>query len=420
MKFIDEANIKVIAGKGGDGVVSFRREAHVSRGGPDGGDGGNGGNVIFKGDSGINTLLNINFLKKVKAEDGQNGMNKNKYGRNGKDYYLSIPLGTLVYHNNNLIADIKEEKEYLIAKGGGGGRGNVKFKSARNNAPRLSDNGDLGEQLDLHLELQVLADIGFVGKPSAGKSQLLSVISNAKPKVASYSFTTLVPQLGLVRVNNRNSFVVADLPGLIKGASQGKGLGVQFLKHINRTKVIAHIIDMGTKDKNPIEDFKQIKKELKEYSKLLMKRETIIVANKSDFPNFKSNLKEFKMKNPKLKVIEISALKQQGIETLKKELYDVLQKAKPIKLEKKQKERTIEFEDDITIQNPYAGFYEVGGTEVKRIYHKIPLNTDANINRFNKKLKDIGLWDELKKRKIKDGDIVRIYGFEFEWWGDDE
>jgi len=414
MRFIDETKLKVAAGNGGNGIVSFRREAHVSRGGPDGGDGGRGGNVIFHGEPGINTLLNIHLLRHIKAEDGKNGMTKNAYGRKGKDYILKVPLGTLVYENDRLLCDIKEEKDYIIAKGGKGGKGNTKFKSSKNTAPRISENGDPGESFDLRLELQVLADVGFVGMPSAGKSQMLSVISNAKPKVASYPFTTINPKLGLVKVKN-NSFVVADLPGLIKGAAQGKGLGHEFLRHINRSKVIAHIIDMGSPDKDPINDYKQIREELISYSPKLGKRATVIIANKKDLKDFMTNLKEFKKKFPNLKIVETSGITKEGIEEMKALLYKTLKGASDIIIETKETEKTITLKDDVIVTKEHEGLYEVSGIQVKRIYDKIPLSTDANFNRFNKLMKDIGVWSKLRELGVKDGDFVRIYEYEFEW-----
>ena len=292
MKFIDQAKISILAGNGGNGIISFRREANVDRGGPDGGDGGNGGNIYFQGDNGMNTLLPFHYQTKYKAQNGENGKTKNAYGANGNDLIIKVPIGTMIINevNNDLLADIIDEKLYLVAKGGIGGKGNTKFKSSRNTAPRICENGTKGQQYDLILNLKVLADIGFIGKPCAGKSSLLSKISNAKPKIADYDFTTLVPQLGLVNYKDY-SYVVADLPGLIEFASKGKGLGTQFLKHIERCKVIAHIIDFGNENKDPITDYLIINKELKSYNLFLEKLPQIVIANKSDLEFFYKNLK---------------------------------------------------------------------------------------------------------------------------------
>ena len=415
MKFLDEAKLEIYAGNGGNGIVSFRREAHVSKGGPDGGDGGNGGSIYFVGTPGINTLFSLKMMKIIRGNNGENGRSKNQFGAAGKDIFIKIPLGTVVYDKDKLICDVTEAKEYLIAKGGKGGRGNTKFKSSRNQAPKLSENGTKGEKFEAHLTLKVLADIGLVGKPSAGKSTILSKISNAKPKIAAYSFTTLNPQLGLVN-NGNNSFVVADLPGLIKGAAIGKGLGFEFLKHIERCRVIAHIIDFGDPSKDPIMDFEQIKQELYKYKMGLENRQKIIVANKSDLDAFKKNLKKFKNKYPDLTIVEISAMKEKNIQLLKTKLYEAYKKSEELKYESKtQKEVTIELEDDVIIVKPYEGMFEVSGIAVERIYNKIPLNTFDNIQRFNKLIKNIGVWNQLIKAGIKNGDQVRIFDYELEW-----
>ncbi|WP_033161272.1 GTPase ObgE [[Mycoplasma] collis] len=417
MKFVDEVKIKVIAGKGGDGIISFRREAHVDRGGPDGGDGGDGGSIYFVGHPGKNTLLHLYLQKTIKGYDGEKGRRKNQYGARGKDVYIDVPLGTLVYENNNLMHDIIEQRPYLIAKGGKGGKGNTKFKSSRNTAPKLCENGDLGEKFDLKLTLKVLADVGFVGKPSAGKSTILSQISNAKPKIANYDFTTLVPQLGLVKYFD-NSFVVADLPGLIKGASEGKGLGHQFLKHIERCKIIAHVIDFGSNEKDPISDFEQINNELSQYNLQLAKREQIVVANKSDLEHFSQKVNEFKKQFPKIKIVEISALEKNNIENLKQILWDSLSKTKIDVLEKTYSEINIKLENWHEIKKIHEGLFEIIGPEIEKIYHKIPLVSHDNLIRFNYQLKKLGVWDELVKLKINVGDTVRILDYEFTWEDD--
>jgi GTP-binding protein len=390
MKFLDQIKIQVQGGKGGNGIISFRREFRVDKGGPDGGDGGHGGSIFFVGDTGLNTLFKLNFLKIIKGNDGEDGKGKNQNGAKGKDIFIKVPIGTIVKSKNKIIVDIIKNKPYLIAQGGRGGKGNAKFKSSKNIVPRLSENGDLGEKLKLELTLKVLADVGFVGKPSSGKSTLLSKISNAKPKIANYSFTTLIPQLGIVN-NEKKSYVVADLPGLIEGAALGKGLGHEFLKHIERCKIIAHIIDFGSKNKNPINDYKIINKELKSYSLDLENRKKIIIANKMDLEEFQENLKKFKNKYKNLKIIKISALKEKNINILKNKLYEEILKINEIKFKEKNKEITIELIDDFEIKIPYIGSFDIIGSKIKKIYDRIPLNSYDNLRRFNKKMKSIGL-----------------------------
>ncbi|TNK81836.1 GTPase ObgE [Mycoplasmopsis pullorum] len=415
-RFIDEVYIQLKAGKGGDGMISFRREAHVDKGGPDGGDGGRGGNIYFVADPGKNTLLSFYKSKHITAKDGVKGGPKNLYGANAEDTYIKVPVGTLVYNKNKLVADIIEEnKPYLVAAGGKGGRGNTKFKTSRNTAPRICENGLPGEKYEARIVLKILSDVGVVGKPSAGKSTFLSVISNAKAKIADYDFTTLVPQLGMVEYHE-NSFTVADLPGLIKGASLGKGLGIQFLKHIERCRVIAHIIDFGSEEKNPIEDYEVINNELKNYDLKLEKKTQVIIANKSDLPSFEKHFEEFSQKYPDLKVIKISAINKENLNSVKDALWNAIieNKATPVE-EQEDPEITIEYEPDYEISIPYRGHFEITGKKVEELYHKIPLNSYDNLLRFNNILKKIGVWDELIKNDIAPGDTVRIYGYEFQW-----
>lgn len=417
-RFIDEIKIMLKAGKGGDGMISFRREAHVDKGGPDGGDGGRGGNIYFIGDSGKNTLLNLYGNKKIIAEDGVNGGPKNLYGAVGKDTYIKVPLGTIVYKDNSIVADIITEEPYLVAKGGIGGRGNAKFKTARNTAPKIKENGTKGESYNAHIVLKVMSDVGVVGKPSAGKSTLLSAISNAKAKIAEYEFTTLVPQLGLVKYHD-NSFTVADLPGLIKGASLGKGLGIQFLKHIERCKVIAHIIDFGSETKNPIEDYETINEELKNSRMNLENKAQLVIANKNDLSDFEEHYKKFHKKYPKVKIVKISAILQENLDEVKKELWKIIEaeKAKPVVEVSEDKIVEIKMEEDYIITQPYAGCFEISGKKVEDIYQRVPLVSYDNLLRFNNLMKKIGLWDDLVKRGINPGDTVRICGYEFEWDG---
>ncbi|CAC13526.1 GTP-BINDING PROTEIN [Mycoplasmopsis pulmonis] len=415
MKFIDEITLNVKAGKGGNGMIAFRREAHVDRGGPSGGDGGNGGNIYFVGDLGKNTLLHLYLQKSIVGNNGVNGGRKNLYGAAGEDKFIKVPVGTVVYEGQKVIADIVEEKPYLIAKGGRGGRGNTKFKTAKNKAPRISENGLPGESKKLTLVLKVLADVGFVGKPSAGKSTLLSVISNAKPTIADYDFTTLVPQLGLVKYFD-NSFVVADLPGLIKGAHQGKGLGIRFLKHIERCKVIANVIDFGDENKNPLQDYQEIRNELKLYNLNLEEKDEVIVANKKDQECFEKKLEEFSKHYPNKKIIAISALKQENLDKLKEALWQSVKNTKDIVFELSEDEEVfINFEADFNVVHLGEGQYLVEGPKIHHFYQRIPLNTHDNLMRFNLILKKMGVWDELIKQGIQIGDSVKIYDYEFVW-----
>nr|WP_322958934.1 GTPase ObgE [Mycoplasmopsis canis]WQQ12335.1 GTPase ObgE [Mycoplasmopsis canis] len=415
-RFIDEITISVQAGKGGNGMISFRREAHVDKGGPDGGDGGRGGHIYFVGDLGKNTLLSFYKNKHIVAEDGVNGGPKNLYGANAKDTYIKVPIGTLVYNGKKLIADIIEpDVPYLIASGGKGGRGNNKFKTTKNTAPKIAENGMPGEKYEAKIVLKILSDVGVVGKPSAGKSTFLNAISNANAKVADYEFTTLVPQLGMVQFHD-NSFTVADLPGLIKGASLGKGLGIQFLKHIERCRIIAHIVDFGSEDKDPIEDFNVINNELRSYNLKLENKPQLVIANKSDMDVFKDNIKKFKKAFPNVEVVEISAIFRDNLDLVKAKLWNLIKKNQYATIENDEEEvKVIEFEPDYVVNSPYKGHFEVTGKKVEELYHKIPINTYDNLVRFNNILKKIGVWEELIRQDIQRGDTVSIYGFEFEW-----
>ena len=298
--FVDDVKLVVKAGNGGNGAVSFRHEKYIAKGGPYGGDGGKGGSIIFVGDEGLTTLLDFKYKRKITAKNGENGMTKNCFGKDATDVYIKVPVGSVVYDltNNIVIADItKHNQQAIIAKGGRGGRGNSSFATARIPAPEFAENGEPGEEKEIRIELKVLADVGLVGFPSVGKSTLISICSACKPKIADYHFTTLVPNLGVVQVKDGRSFVMADLPGLIEGASNGAGLGFQFLKHIERTRVIVHVIDMsGLEGRDPIVDYQKINNELVTYNPKLMLRPQIVVANKMDLPSSKESFIKFKEK----------------------------------------------------------------------------------------------------------------------------
>lgn len=415
MKFIDEINLKVVAGKGGNGIVSFRREAHVDKGGPDGGSGGKGGDVYFVGDPGQNNLFKIFQLRKIQGNDGQNGRRKNQNGKNGADLFVKVPLGTLVFDSENrLICDILTKKNYLIAKGGRGGFGNSKFKSSRNLAPRIYENGDLGQTFNLKLVLKFIADVGLVGKPNAGKSSLLASISNSKTKIGNYQFTTLTPQLGKINFEN-HQFVVADLPGLIKNANLGKGLGFQFLKHIERAKIICHVIDFGSENATPIEDFITVSKEIYGFNAALKSRAQIVVATKSDLPNFTQNVQKFNQKFSDISLVQVSILDDLSLKKLCQKMVNSLAQVQEIEVAEQETEINISLAREVIVEKKFASFFEISGSKVAYLYNKIPLTSQENLNRFNFKLKKLGIWDQLEKMGIQKGDTIRIFSYEFSW-----
>ena len=316
--FVDEVVLKVMAGAGGDGCTAFRREKYIEMGGPFGGNGGRGSDIVFQVDEGLHTLLDLRYQKQIKGTKGENGRGKNQHGKNSSDVIVKVPQGTVVTDLDTglIICDLKHKGEsFVVAKGGRGGRGNTAFKTQTNTAPDFSENGEPGEEKTLKVEVKMLADVGLVGLPSVGKSTIISSISRSKPKIAAYHFTTLVPNLGVTRTQDNYSFVVADLPGLIEGASQGEGLGDKFLRHIERTKVIAHVIDMGSVEgRNPYDDYVLINKELEAFNAKLLKKPMIIVANKMDIPGAKENLEEFKKKVTDKKIFEVSGATKEGLQ----------------------------------------------------------------------------------------------------------
>ncbi|WP_127942641.1 GTPase ObgE [Mycoplasma sp. ATU-Cv-703] len=417
MKFVDECQIEVRAGKGGDGIISFRREKKVPRGGPDGGDGGRGGNVFLKGDSGLNTLIHLHQLKIIQAEDGANGQSKNKTGAGGQDLYVKVPLGTLVYERGKLVHDIVKSENYLVAQGGTGGHGNARFKSARNPAPRLCENGRPGQKRRLDLSLKVLADVGLVGLPSVGKSSLLGRLSQAKAKVADYPFTTLVPQLGLVKVGDF-SFVLADLPGLIAGASEGKGLGHAFLKHVQRTRVVLHVLDLGKDEGDWWKDYQTIRHELVSFDKRLANLPELVAANKSDCPGFEKRYQSLVQKLGPERVLALSAKTGAGLQTLKQRLANLLEKVGPVQGSAEETDLVIELTDQTAptqVRRIGPGSFSVTGSEVEKICQRIPLNSLDNIRRFNRKMRQLGVWDRLAKLGAKAGDNVKIFDHQLTW-----
>ena len=426
MQFIDKAKIRVEAGKGGDGTVAFRREAHVPKGGPAGGDGGKGGSVIFEATTSLSTLLDLKYNRLYKAPSGQNGMAKKMHGADGADMILKVPVGTVIYDEDTgkILADLTHDKQRaVIAKGGRGGRGNARFATSRNPAPTICERGEPGEKYNLTCELKLLADVGLVGFPSVGKSTFLSVVSRARPEIADYHFTTIVPNLGVVQSKDGRSFVMADLPGLIEGASQGKGLGHQFLRHIERCRVIVHIIDMGgTEGRDPYEDYLAINKELGEYKYRLLERPQIIIANKMDEPQAEENLRIFKEKlEEDIPVFPVIALIQEGVDMPLYAIADLLDKT-PSFVEEEEVEKSVlytyESKDEIgfEIHNEGNGYWHVTGERVEKIVQMASLGSDDGVKRFAQKMRNIGLDDALRVAGVQPGDTVSILDFEFEFY----
>lgn len=424
MKFIDRVKIYVQAGTGGNGTVAFRREAHVPKGGPSGGDGGRGGSVIFVATNSLSTLLDLRYYREYKAQNGEKGHAKKMHGADADDLVIRVPVGTCVYDDDtgNIIVDLtKDGQRAVIAKGGRGGRGNARFASSRNPAPKICENGEPGEKFNLRVELKLLADVGLVGFPSVGKSTLLSVVSKARPQIADYHFTTIVPNLGVVQVKDGRSFVMADLPGLIEGASQGKGLGHQFLRHIERCRVIVHIIDMsGSEGRDPYEDYVTINKELGEYEYRLLERPQIIVANKMDGDEAEENLKKFKEKLGDQKVFPIIAPIHEGIDAVLYAVADALETAPDFFNQEEEQESVLytykEEEKPFTIHNKGNGVWEVTGKKVERLVQMASFTTDDGFQRFALQIRNMGIDDALREAGCEDGDTVRLYDFEFEFY----
>lgn len=426
--FVDQVKIYVKAGNGGDGMVAFRREKFVPNGGPAGGDGGKGADVIFVVDEGLRTLVDFRFKRIFKAEHGEHGMSKSMHGRGAEDLVVKVPQGTIVkdIDTGEIIADlVAHGQRAVIAKAGRGGRGNKRFATPANPAPELSENGEPGQERNVQLELKVLADVGLVGFPSVGKSTLLSVVSAARPKIAAYHFTTIVPNLGMVDAGDGRSFVMADLPGLIEGASQGVGLGHQFLRHIERTRVIVHVIDMsGSEGRVPYEDYMAINNELEQYNLRLMERPQIIVANKMDMPDAEENLNEFKTKIAEdIPVFPISAVTKTRLRELLLAIADKLETTPEFPLNEileQEDEDTVLYkyvaeEPDFEISREPDGTFVLSGAKIERLFTMTNFERDASISRFARQLRAMGVDEALRKRGAKDGDIVRLLDYEFEF-----
>ncbi len=424
--FVDLVKLTIQSGKGGDGMSAFRREKYVPKGGPSGGDGGRGGHVIFEGDEGLSTLLEYRYNKHRKADDGEAGKNKKMHGGNGEDLVMKVPVGTTIFNDktNKVVADITEHKQQaIVLQGGRGGRGNVKFMNSRNTAPDIAEKGEPGHELDIRIELKLLADVGLIGMPSVGKSTLISAISASKPKIADYHFTTIKPNLGVVGTTDQRSFVAADLPGLIEGASLGQGLGTQFLRHIERTRVILHVVDMSAfEGRDPYEDFQTINQELINYKKDLETRPQIIVANKMDMPDAEANLEKFKTQyQGEAEIIPISAYTRKNIDYLLLKTADLLDSIPQSSLYDSD-----DFEAFVTYQfegheQPYTikkgddGIYEIEGDGLKRLFEMTDFSKEESIRRFARQLRGLGIDRELRDLGVEHGDVVRIFDVSFEF-----
>lgn len=420
---IDYVKIKVKAGNGGNGIVSFRREKYVANGGPDGGDGGRGGNVILKVDPSVNTLLDFRYKKEFKAQDGKNGEGARRSGKSGQDLYISVPKGTIVkdIDKGSIVADLSNDgQEFIIAKGGKGGRGNQHFATPTRQVPNFAEAGKQTKEKNIELELKMLADVGLIGFPNVGKSTIISIVSSAKPKIANYHFTTLEPALGVVKPKHGDPFVMADIPGIIEGASQGVGLGIKFLKHIERTRLLLHVIDItGQEGRNPTEDFFKINEELKNYSEKLASKKQIVVANKMDSLSDNSLLEELEKvcKDKNLKLFKISAATNQGLDELIEYLANEL--------------KNIPKEDIVTIDDTYEqyeileqewnvekikdDYYLVTGAPIERLMSKVNVFDIESRQYMQRVLNNMGVMEKLKELGLKDGDVIDILGYQMEY-----
>ena len=422
--FTDYAKITVKSGDGGNGAVTFRREKYVASGGPDGGDGGRGGSVYFVVDKDSNTLIDFRFKKHFKAENGKNGSGNNCYGKKGEDLYIKVPIGTIIKdaETGKVVADLsKEGQKELILPGGRGGKGNTHFATSTRQAPRFAQDGEKGLEKELILELKSLADVGLVGFPNVGKSTFLSTVTSANPKIANYHFTTINPNLGVVKTDYDDSFVIADIPGIIEGASEGTGLGIQFLRHVERTRLLLHVIDVsGTEGRNPVDDFYKINEELKKYSEKLANRKQIIVASKADIIQDETLYKELEKlaKEKELEIYKISSATGEGVRELLARVSQILKELP--------KEELVEIEDKVeyTLSDEKDEFevikenneFIVKGKAVERLMGRVNIQDNESMYYFQKMLRELGIEDELKKKGIKEGDYVKILEWEFEWY----
>ena len=421
--FVDEVTIDLIAGDGGNGCMAFRRERYVEMGGPFGGNGGKGSNIVFAVDEGLNTLLDLRYKKLIRGNKGANGEGKGKHGANAEDVIVRVPLGTVITDAETglVIADlVKKDDSVIAAYGGRGGRGNIAFATRSNPAPSFAENGEPGEVRRVKIELKLLADVGLVGMPSVGKSTIISKISASKAKIAAYHFTTLSPNLGVVKTKDNRSFVVADMPGLIEGASLGGGLGDKFLRHIERTRVLAHVIDMSAwEGRDPYSDYTIINKELESFNKKMMLKPQVIVANKMDVPGAKENLEEFKKKVKDVEIFEVSAMNNEGMDNLLIHLADMLDNIEKLPLYEDEEIEShvlykFEREQPFTITHE-GNEWVIRGKEVEKLLKMTRFTSDEAANRFANKLRKMGIDDKLRELGAQEGDTIRILDFEFEY-----
>ena len=427
--FVDQVKIDVKAGKGGDGAVAFRREKFVPLGGPAGGDGGRGGSVILVVDEGLRTLMDFRYKHHFKAYSGGNGQNKQMYGRGAEDTFVQVPPGTIVRDadTNELLGDLTENgQELVIAQGGRGGRGNMHFANARNSAPEVAENGEPGAERSIQLELKVLADVGLVGFPSVGKSTLLSVVTSAKPKIASYQFTTLVPNLGMVQLDDGRDFVLADLPGLIEGASDGVGLGIQFLRHVERTRVVLHLVEMDEQTgRDPYEDYQQINHELETYDPKILERPQVIVATKMDLPGSAELLADFKAKLAAAgnthEIFEISSITHQGVQPLMNKTADLLADTTEFPMgdeEATETQKLYQYQPEapaFEIEQDEEGTFIITGAKVEKLFKMSNLDHQDGVMRFARQLRSMGIDEALRAAGAHDGDLVALDNFTFEF-----
>ncbi|MGI2250359.1 GTPase ObgE [Staphylococcus cohnii] len=427
--FVDQVKISLKAGDGGNGITAYRREKYVPFGGPAGGDGGNGASIVFEVDEGLRTLLDFRYQTHFKAKRGEGGQSSNMHGKNAEHLVLKVPPGTIInsVETEEVLADLVENgQRATVARGGRGGRGNSRFASPRNPAPDFSENGEPGEEIEVTLELKLLADVGLVGFPSVGKSTLLSTVSKAKPKIGAYHFTTIKPNLGVVSTKDHRSFVMADLPGLIQGASEGVGLGHQFLRHVERTKVIVHMIDMsGSEGRDPYEDYQVINEELKAYEHRLEDRPQIVVANKMDIPDAEDNLTIFKeqLNDKSVRIIPLSTVMHDNIDELLYAIADTLEEVKDVDFNEEEEDLGVNrvvykhtpSQDAFTITRDDDAAYVVSGKAIERMFKMTDFNSDPAVRRFARQMRSMGIDDALRERGCENGDIVRILGGEFEF-----
>lgn len=425
--FIDRVVVEVRSGKGGDGAIAFLRDKNTAKGGPSGGNGGKGGSIFFHASSKINTLINYRFSKVIQAKDGEKGQNKNKYGKCAPDVICDVPIGTIIIDEKTkeILADLKNDGDiFMVAKGGRGGRGNLCFKSPYNKTPKIAENGHPGITKRVVLELKLLADVGLVGLPSVGKSTFLSVVTRANPLIGNYDFTTISPNLGVCYVDEYRSFVIADLPGLIEGASKGKGLGFTFLRHIERCRVICHVISMDGRY-DPVDAFKIIEEELKSYNSDLDKKKRMILATKTDVDGSKENLKKLeKYINGKIDIIPISSVLHKNLNTAINKLYELVELQKTEEINNpdiqnssfKKYEYKAKSDDVFSIIKVSNNHYKIVGESVEKTYKLMNISTDEGMMRLIKYLNYIGVDDKLEELGAKDGDLVTLCDFEFEYF----